>query len=136
MRWLFGFLFILSAFFEANIASYPLWIPLFLVVIVSYRPEAVFTVALICGALLDMLLVRSLGLTGLFGLCVALLCFAYEKKYEVRSLMFILIASMILCVIYCFVFAVPGVFLKTIVIGLSSLPVYFLYITAKLNDWV
>jgi hypothetical protein len=136
MKWLFGILFILSAFFEANIASYPLWIPLFLIVIVSYRAEAVFTISLIGGVLLDILLVRSLGVTGLLGLFVALLCFAYERKYQVRSLTFIVIASMLLCVIYCLVFAVPALLLKTIIIGLFSLPMYFIYVTAKLNDWV
>ena len=136
MRWIFGVLFILSAFFEANIAQYPLWIPLFVVVIVAYRPEVVFTVSLVSGFLLDILLVRLLGMTGLFGICIALLCFAYERKYQVQSLWFIVIASMVLTLVYCLVFAVPAIFLKVLAVGFFSLLIYFIYVTAKLNDWV
>lgn len=136
MRFVFAVLFIISAFFEANIAQYPLWIPLFTIVIVAYRPDVVLPVSLFCGILLDVLLVRSLGASGLFGICVALLCFTYSRKYHVQSLPFVMIASMVITLLYCLVFAVPGLFAKIVAVGVVSLPVYFVYVTAKLNDWV
>lgn len=136
MRFVFGVLFIIAAFFEANIAQYPLWISLFTIIVVAYRPEVAFLVSILGGILLDVLLVRPLGGSGLFGMCVALACVTYSKKYHVQSFPFVVIASMVITLLYCLVFAVPLVLLKVLAVGFTSLPIYFIYVTAKLNDWV
>lgn len=84
---LFFFLFLETGGFQL-----PLSLLFLLVFFAVTKSERAFLLAFFIGLLLDTLLIRTLGLTSLFFVVFLFLIHLYERKYEIKTLPFVLIA--------------------------------------------
>lgn len=86
----------LLIFFEATITSVPLSIISLLFLLVFTRSLLlVLTLAFILGIILDAVFVRAFFERSLFFVLFLLAIFLYERKFEIKTLPFILLASFI-----------------------------------------
>jgi len=70
--------------------------------------------AFISGIILDILLVRNIGVTSMFFLIMIAGMILYQKKYELRSPFFVIPYSMITSMLYVVLFPVPQAFLHVL----------------------
>ena len=110
---LLAFLF-LSVLFEGTITTLPLTLITLLVIAVMSRDTSVFPFAFIAGLLLDVLLLRPLGATGVFFILYFLLVFLYQRKYEITTVPFVLFASFFGTVVYTKFFGVDHSFVGAV----------------------
>lgn len=101
--------------FEGTITSLPLVLVVLILMSVGLKKADVFLIAFLSGLLLDVFLVRITGVTGIFFLSILLLIFLYNKKYETKSLFFVLLATALSVIFYLFIFPTPDIFLQVII---------------------
>lgn len=100
---------------EGSVTSLPLVLSMLLVLAVNVHKQDVFVAAFLAGFLLDVMLVRPVGLTSIFFLCMLLLVFLYEKKYEIKSLFFVVIFAGLSSALYLMIFHSPDYFLQVVI---------------------
>lgn len=96
--------FFLALLLETTIVQLPLVLLLLLAVTIVYQSEWVFFAAIVLGMLLDGLLFRPLGSTGLFFLLFLLFVFLYERKFELRTVPFAALMSFLGSFVYLLLF--------------------------------
>jgi hypothetical protein len=107
-------LLIISLFLEGTLASLPLVFVCLLCLTIVLRSSVLFLVAFLAGILLDVFALRSVGETSMFLLGAIFLLFLYQRKYEINSYPFVLLASFIGSLLYLFFFGYPYAFLQAI----------------------
>src|SRR6266700_5012533 len=80
---------------EGTITTLPLVLIFLLLLAIRRRDEVVFVVAFISGLVLDILRLHTVGGTSLFLLCFLFLVLLYERKYEIDSLPFVILAAFV-----------------------------------------
>lgn len=115
MQYLLYLLLSIAILLEGSITSLPLVLSILLVLAVNLRKQDVFVVAFLAGFLLDVLLVRPVGVTSIFFLCILLLVFLYEKKYEIKSLFFVILFTGLSSAVYLMIFHSPDFFLQVVI---------------------
>ncbi len=85
--------FLLSVFLESSATTLPLVFVTLLCLAVLVRKEWIFAIAFIAGMVLDALSFRVLGQTSLYFILYIFLVFLYERKFEISTKYFIIIAS-------------------------------------------
>ena len=85
--------FLLSVFLESSATTLPLVFVTLLCLAVLVRKEWIFAIAFIAGVFLDALSFRVLGQTSLYFILYIFLVFLYERKFEISTKYFIIIAS-------------------------------------------
>jgi rod shape-determining protein MreD len=86
-------IFLLSFFLETSITTLPLVFLTLLCLAVLTRKEWIFIIAFIAGLALDVSSFRALGQSSLYFVLFIFLVFLYERKFEISTKYFILIAS-------------------------------------------
>lgn len=99
--------FFLAVILEITVIKIPLSLILLLVLFVRNKTPVIFFLALIVGAILDLSRVQVIGLTSIYFLIVIFLVFLYDKKYEIDTLSFIVISSVIISAINAFIYDMP-----------------------------
>jgi cell shape-determining protein MreD len=94
---------------EGSLTSLPLTLVMLLCVTIIKRDETVFIAAFIAGVLLDVFALRQVGGTSLFFLLFIFLLLLYQRKYEIYSTPFVLVASFIGSALFLFVFGYGNV---------------------------
>lgn len=92
------FLFILlflSVIFEGTLTALPLVLICLLCMTILTRDTIIFVAAFLSGIFLDAFALRPLGETSLFLVTVVLLVFLYQRKYEIYSYQFVMVASLL-----------------------------------------
>lgn len=79
--------------FEGTLSLIPLTFVILLTLFILKRDINYFYIAFITGIILDILSVRPVGLTSAFMITALLAVSIYERKFEIKSLFFIAIAS-------------------------------------------
>jgi rod shape-determining protein MreD len=115
MQYLLYVLLGIAVLLEGSITSLPLVLSMLLVLAVNLRKQDVFVAAFLAGFLLDVLLVRPVGVTSIFFLCMLLLVFLYEKKYEIKSLFFVVLFAGLSSALYLMIFHSPDFFLQVVI---------------------
>ncbi|HVZ58325.1 MAG TPA: hypothetical protein VG935_01040 [Patescibacteria group bacterium] len=108
-----GFL-IISVIAEGILTSLPLVLISLILFTIRTRNHDVFFYAFISGIFLDILHVRPIGETSIFFAIVLLLIFLYERKFEISSLLFALLATLVSTSFYLLIFQVPGSLIQII----------------------
>jgi cell shape-determining protein MreD len=85
-------LFFFAIIVESTIISIPLTLVGLLVLFVNKKDTSIFLYAWLTGVLLDIAYVRTIGLTSIFFTTFIFLVSLYDKKYEIRTLPFCIIA--------------------------------------------
>ncbi len=115
MRHLLYTLVFIALILEGTVTSLPLVLVALILLAINLAKTDVFLIAFLSSMLLDVFLVRATGLTGIFYLCILLLIFLYNKKYETQTLVFILLATALSSTLYLFIFPAPDIFLQVII---------------------
>jgi cell shape-determining protein MreD len=112
----------LLSFFEGTITT----LPLTLIFILSFtilkrkRDSSIFLVAFLSGLLLDMVTLRTLGMTSIFFLSLSFLVLLYERKYEIATIPFVMAATFIGSVAYLWIFVKVSIFMQSIVASIIA----------------
>jgi cell shape-determining protein MreD len=121
-------LLLLVIFFEGTVTTLPLVVVLLLLLMINRRDGVVFILAFVSGLLLDLLRLQPLGETSLFLLCFLFLVLLYQRKYEIDSLPFVMIAAFIGTVGFGLVWSDQEIVVEAIV---NALLVAFLFVFTK-----
>ena len=97
---LLSILFLLAVILEGSFISIPFVLLFLLFLTLKNREAWVFIFAFISGLLLDSLYLRDLGATSIFFLVFLFFVTLYERKFEIASLSFVIIASFLGTFIY------------------------------------
>lgn len=132
MKWIMLLLLLFIAILlESTLTTLPLVFIVLLCGAVVYKNAEVLIAAVISGVILDMLLFRRIGGTGIFFLITLMLAFLYERKFEIKSLPFILIASFAGSLAYSFIFIKSEILLQSIVSCALAVCVFFVLRISK-----
>ena len=93
MRFGFWFLFLGILVLEGTVTTIPLVFIFMLCLTVIKKAEWLFPLALFSGIILDILTVRTIGLTSTILIISIFLILLYERKYEIDTIPFVFFAS-------------------------------------------
>lgn len=103
-----------AALFESTLVSNSLFLAFLIPVFVLKKELWLFGAGFVFGVVLDVLLLRDLGTTGLFMIILLMLIGLYEKKFETTTLPFVLFASFFASTSYLLVFGQSLIFEKAL----------------------
>lgn len=113
MQYFFIILLFIAILLEGTVTTLPLVLVTLILYSVSSKKVDIFFFAFIAGLLLDVFLVRGTGLTSIFYLCVLLLISLYERKYEIKSPLFVFLVTGLATALYLFIFSRHNIFLQS-----------------------
>lgn len=114
-------LLIIFLLLEGTVTYLPLTLILLLCLVIVNRSVFIFILAFFAGLLLDIFRLQPLGMTSLFYLVFLFLILLYRRKYEIRSVPFVFIASFFGSVIYLFLFKYNNILILSILSSLFAL---------------
>ncbi|MBA3724131.1 MAG: hypothetical protein H0W89_04570 [Candidatus Levybacteria bacterium] len=79
------------------------------------RDAVVFVIAFIAGIFLDIFALRALGGTSIFLLLFVLLILLYQRKYEIYSYYFVMVASFIGASVFLVIFGYANIFTQAVI---------------------
>lgn len=120
MLFLLLFVLTISLFLEGTITSLPLVFICLVCLAIDRKDIVVFPVAFLAGIFLDIETIRVMGTTSLFFLISMLLIFFYQRKYEINSYPFVLLASMLGTFAYLVIFGYRDVLIQTVMNGVIA----------------
>jgi cell shape-determining protein MreD len=121
---------VIALILEGSLTSMPLVLLSLLLFRVVMRGNNGFLLAFLAGIILDVFLLRPLGQTSVYFLVVLFIIGMYEKKFEINSLPFITLATLVTSYLYLIIFPAPGSFIQAI--SLTCLA-GFLYVILRLK---
>jgi hypothetical protein len=98
------FLLLFSIILEGTITALPLVLICLICMTIVLRDSSIFLLAFLAGILLDAFALRSLGGTSIFLLFMVFLILLYQRKYEINTYPFVLIASFVGSFLYLMIF--------------------------------
>lgn len=102
-------LLVFALLFESSVFSLPfVFITLLLFAVIS-QSRRVFLSALISGIILDAMMVRTIGASSLFFCTFLFLVFLYQRKFEITSVYFVLVATGMGAFVYGVLFGMPHI---------------------------
>lgn len=110
---------------QGSIFAFPLVLMVLTLLYCSYRTEWIFLVAFASGILLDIFLVRPVGITSSFFLIFLFLIFLYQKKFEVTSPYFVFLSLFLGSFAY-YIFFRNGSFISSVVCSMGGAFLFFL----------
>lgn len=111
-------LLILAVLLEGTIIPLPLMLVCLLCFATVQKDSSVFLSAFIGGLVLDILMVNPVGTSSLFFLLFLFLVFLYQRKYEINSFPFVILASFIGSWVFLSLYGYEAAFIRA---GISSL---------------
>lgn len=108
---------ILFAILIAPVTTLPFSIAVLLMLYIWYKDSFVFAVAFILGVFLDAMLVRDIGKTSLFFVVLLLVVFLYERRFEIDSIYFVFLSSILASLAYLWIFGYTQIFQQAAIIS-------------------
>lgn len=126
---LFVLLFLLCFFIaiEGTLTTLPLVLIFLLCITVVKKSTLLFFLAFISGLFLDIFTLHPLGMTSIYSLCFLFLVLLYERKYEITSYPFIIVASFVGSLGYLVLFGYKDVLLQAGISILVALVLFFAF---------
>lgn len=119
-----GLLFFLLLLFHATVVSVPIFLSVFIIYYIVTRKLSVFFLAFFVGIVLDIVLVRPLGITSIFLVLFLFFVILYEKKFEIDTPQFVFFGTFLGSVMYLFAFWYSNIFLQAFVNALLGVSFY------------
>lgn len=113
--------FFLLLLLESTILSLPLMLIYLLCLLVVRKDAMVLVLGFIAGILLDMLLVRHIGVSSLITVTILAITMLYQRKFEIASYYFVGIASFIISFLYMLIFRIDHVFLQATISSILAI---------------
>lgn len=86
---------IIALLLEGTVTTVPLVLVFLLCLLIIKRETIVFFIAFLAGLLLDILSVRTPGISSLFFITFLFMILLYQRKYEINSYPFVFFASVL-----------------------------------------
>jgi len=119
------FLFILL---ETTVTTIPLLLVVILIMAVVSKKSWIFLIAFILGILADSLLFNMMGKTSLFFVIFLFIILSYDRKFEIRTVYFVLISSFLGSLFYLIFYGYNSIFMQSF---LSSIIAAILFLAVK-----
>lgn len=116
---------LLCTAFESTFISLPLSLIVLLIFTIFWQDEVVFLFAISSGFIVDALLFRSLGSTGIFYVLFLGLVLLYRQKFEIQTFPFALVFSLVGCLGYLLFFGSTNLFFQLLLCGIFTGGCYF-----------
>lgn len=113
---------------ETTITTIPLILVVILIMAVVSKKSWIFSVAFAVGLLLDLLSFNVIGKTSIFFVIFLLIVLLYDRKFEIRTVHFVLISSFLGSLFYLTLFNYKGIFFQSF---LSSIIAVILFLAVK-----
>lgn len=97
-------LLLIALFLEISVTNIPLVLLILIPTCIVYRNYSIFIMAFIFGILLDILTFKTVGLSSLFFISVMFLILIYEKKFEIKTNYFVILASFLGSILFILIF--------------------------------
>ena len=121
MRWfIYSIIALVLIVLQGIITTIPLLIGWVLYIAVSERPAVVCFFSFLAGILLDSLTFHPIGASSIFFICMLLLVYLYQRKFEVKSVLFICAASFVSSLVYQYLFGSVYIFQSSLVNALFA----------------
>jgi cell shape-determining protein MreD len=120
MKYVLGFVGIIGLFIESSLVAIPFSLIFILLIFINRKDGMVFTIAFLLGIVLDILLIRQVGLTGLFFVVFLFLVSLYDRKYEINTWPFVLLSSFFGAAFYAQLFGTSDVLVTSFVTMIMS----------------
>lgn len=130
MIFFFLFLLIASIFLEGTMTTLPLVFLCLLLVTIFMRNLFLFILAFLAGIFLDAFVLRPIGEASIFLLFIVFLILLYQRKYEINSYPFVMIASFFGSLVFLLLFGYGHAIEQAII---SAIIAVFLFIIFRLN---
>lgn len=114
MKFIAILLLIVALYVESIFTTLPVVLMALVLITIFSKDHFVFSLAFFFGVLLDSLLVRHVGQTSVLFLFSVLLIFLYERKFETRSLPFVIGSSFVLSFFYLLFYQSPYILLQVV----------------------
>ncbi len=111
------FFLILSILLEATVTTLPLSLVVLLFSGIVSRRSEIFIIAFFGGLLLDILTLRTLGLSSLYFITVVFVSLIYERKFETDTPLFILVFSFVSSFIYMILIGATDAIINSIIVS-------------------
>lgn len=125
-------LFFLIIIFLTGITTIPLFVPMLVVCSVVFKKSWIFFVALGLGLFLDLILIRSLGHTGLVFIIFVFLVRLYERKFETQTFTFVFLATFLGSLAYLSIFHYNNVLVQSFISALLAI-LFFKFLWLRLG---
>lgn len=97
-------LLVICVLLEGSVTTLPLTLLLLIVLYCLTRADWIFIAAFVAGIILDVFLIRPLGVSSIFFLSTLLLIFLYQRKFEITSMYFMAGAQILCSMCYLWIF--------------------------------
>ena len=89
-----------AIFLESTIISLPLTLVVLLFAAIYARDNSIFLLAFLAGIAIDVLSLRTLGISSLYFVTFVFIIFLYHKKFEARTLQFSAVFAFLGSILY------------------------------------
>lgn len=113
---------------ETTITTAPLILIMLLIMAVVSKKSWIFSIAFAEGLFLDLLSFNAVGKTSVFFAIFLLIILLYDRKFEIRTLPFVLISSFLGSLFYLIFFNHQSIFVQAV---LSSVIAAILFLIVK-----
>jgi cell shape-determining protein MreD len=118
-------LFIISLLLESTVIQLPLTLLLLIIVFVFRKSEDIFLLGFILGIFLDIFSFRQVGISSIFFISFLFLISLYDRKYEIRTLLFISIAAILGTSLYLWIDKAQHIVMLTSISACISIGYFF-----------
>jgi cell shape-determining protein MreD len=112
------FLFLYSILVESTLTTLPLTLSLIIFSAAILRKNEVFFAAFISGFFLDILVMRTIGISSAYFVTVVCLIYLYKRKFEIDNIAFTTTFSMLSSFGFLFIHRIPSALSQSILTGL------------------
>lgn len=125
-------LLVFAVFIEGTLTTMPLTLICLLCLMIVRRDAMIFPLAFLAGLLVDAMTLRPLGGTSLFLLTFVFLILLYQRKYEIYSYQFVMVASFVGSIVFMTLFGYENVVLQSLLSALFGGVIFgFIKLTSK-----
>lgn len=125
-------LLIISVILESSVTSLPLVLLTILIGAVTLKRNEMFLLAFLAGMFLDMMTLKTLGISSLFFVLFISLIYLYRRKFEIENLGFVIAFSFLGSFIYLIISGTGFALFESIVsTALAAVSFYIFQITNK-----
>ena len=90
---IFAITFLLALVIEGVLTTLPLTFVALLIFFILRRETYIFYIAFIAGIILDLLSVRTIGISSIYFVTVFFAVLLYERKFEIKTIIFVVLSS-------------------------------------------
>ncbi len=127
MKYLPIFIFIVSLLLECFVINIPLVLVSLIALTVIKKNYQMFFAGFILGIFLDILSFRTVGVSSLFFITFIFLILLYEKKFEITTNYFVILASFVGSFAFIFINHLHNLFLSSVISVFLGLMLFNIY---------